>query len=105
MILAQVTAAETFIRTTDEVAKHDDRWMFVALLIIGLAAIWFLARYFMREIDRLRKRVDDVHEKFEAHLKSENAEMVSAIARSSHVIEQNSSMLEDLRTVLLNRSA
>jgi hypothetical protein len=38
------------IQAVDHAAHQDDRWMFVALLAIGLVTIYFLARYFMRQI-------------------------------------------------------
>jgi len=38
------------IEAVDHAAHQDDRWMFVALLVIGLVTIYFLTRYFMRQI-------------------------------------------------------
>ena len=38
------------IEALDHAAHQDDRWMFVALLVIGLVTIYFLTRYFMRQI-------------------------------------------------------
>ena len=41
------------IQAVDHAAHQDDRWMFVALLVIGMVTIYFLARYFMRQIAEL----------------------------------------------------
>ena len=35
---------DTALKTVDHAAHQDDRWMFVALLVIGLVTIYFLTR-------------------------------------------------------------
>ncbi len=36
---------EKAMAAVDHAAHQDDRWMFVALLVVGLVTIYFLARY------------------------------------------------------------
>lgn len=69
-------------------AHQSDRWLFVALLVIGMAAVWFLFRYFTGRIDRLQARMDEQTEDFVAHLKKANAEMLEVIASAKAVIER-----------------
>ena len=44
---------DTLARLADHAAVQSDRWLFVCLLIVVLAAIWLVARYVMRDRDRL----------------------------------------------------
>ena len=56
------------ISAVDHAAHQDDRWMFVALLVIGLVTIYFLTRYFMRQIAELQQEIAAVRTEFETHL-------------------------------------
>lgn len=89
------------IKTVDHAAHQDDRWMFVALLAIGIVTIYFLARYFMRQIAELQREITAVRSEFEAHLKSANADMVAALTKSSEVIAHNSMILEQIHRKLV----
>ena len=84
------------VQTIDHASRQDDRWMFVALLVIGLVTIYFLARYFMRQIAELQREIAAVRSEFEAHLKTANAEMVAALTKSTEVIAHNSSIIEQI---------
>jgi len=88
------------VETIDHAAHQDDRWMFVALLAIGLVTIWFLARYFMRQIAELQREIAAVRTEFETHLRTANADMVAALTKSSEVIAHNSSILEQIQRKL-----
>ena len=42
----------TEIKTlVDHASTQSDRWLFIALLVIGLFAIWMLGKYFTRRIE------------------------------------------------------
>lgn len=84
------------LKTIDHAAHQDDRWMFVALLVIGLITIRFLARYFMRQVAELQREIVATRTEFEQHLKTANAEMVAALTKSSEIIAQNSAILEQI---------
>ena len=92
---------DTAIKTIDHAAHQDDRWMFVALLVIGLVTIYFLARYFMRQIAELQKEIAAVRSEFETHLKTANADMVAALTKSSEVIAHNSAIIEHIQRKLM----
>jgi hypothetical protein len=91
---------DSAIQTVDHAAHQDDRWMFVALLVIGLVTIYFLARYFMRQIAELQTEIASVRSDFETHLKTANADMVAALTKSTEVIAHNSVILEHLQRKL-----
>ena len=87
---------DSAIQTVDHAAHQDDRWMFVALLVIGLITIRFLARYFIHQVEELQREIVATRTEFEQHLKTANAEMVAALTKSSEIIAQNSAILEQI---------
>ena len=84
------------LKTIDHASRQDDRWMFIALLVIGLITIRFLAQYFMRQVEELQREIVATRTEFEQHLKTANAEMVAALTKSSEIIAQNSAILEQI---------
>jgi len=82
------------LEVTNFAAGQSDRWLFVALLIIGLAAIGVLFRYFTGRLDSLQDRMDTQTAEFVAHLKTANQEMLSVIASAKSVIERVERKLE-----------
>lgn len=92
---------DTAIKTVDHAAHQDDRWMFVALLIIGMVTIYFLTRYFMRQIAELQREIAAVRTEFETHLRTANADMVAALAKSTEVIAHNSALIEQIQRKLI----
>ena len=89
------------ISAVDHAAHQDDRWMFVALLVIGMITIFFLARYFIREVAELQREIVSTRTEFERHLKTANAEMVAALTRSTEVIAHNTVILDQLQRKLM----
>ena len=69
-----------------EAAKHDDRWLFIALLVIGLLAVWVIVKYFMAQIQMLSQRIDAIHNEYQAYLREQNAHL-------SKIIAENTAML------------
>ncbi len=66
------------LKTIDHASHQDDRWMFIALLVIGLITIRFLAQYFIHQVEELQREIVATRTEFEQHLKTANAEMVAA---------------------------
>jgi hypothetical protein len=79
---------------TNFAAGQSDRWLFVALLIIGLTAIGILFRYFTARLDTLQDRMDAQTTEFVSHLKTANQEMLAVIASAKAVIERVERKLE-----------
>ena len=71
--------------------------MFVALLVVGMVTIYFLARYFMGEIAELQREIVAVRSEFETHLRTANADMVAALTKSTEVIAHNSAVIEQMQ--------
>ena len=89
------------VETIDHAAHQDDRWMFVALLVVGLVTIYFLTRYFMRQIAELQQEIAAVRTEFETHLRTANADMVAALTKSTEVIAHNSLIIEQIQRKLM----
>jgi len=85
---------QNLIDATNFAAGQSDRWLFVALLVIGLAAIGVLFRYFTARLDTLQDRMDGQTAEFVAHLKTANQEMLGVIASAKAVIERVERKLE-----------
>jgi hypothetical protein len=88
--------ADKALGILDHATKAGDRWMFIALLFIGILAVIFLVRYFMSEIGKLQIEIVNVRGHFEESLKEGNEKMVAALTRSSEVIARNNQVLERL---------
>lgn len=70
----------------NEAAKHDDRWLFIALLVIGLLAVWVIVKYFMAQIQMLSQRIDAIHTEYQAYLREQNAHLSKIIAENTAVL-------------------
>jgi len=82
------------IDATNFAAGQSDRWLFVALLIIGITAIGILFRYFTARLDTLQDRMDKQNADFVAHLTTANREMLDVISSAKVVIERVERKLE-----------
>ena len=72
----------------DTAAGQSDRWLFIALIVIGLFAIWMFAKYFISEL-----KVRDVkHDELNKFVRDEHSELVAkctiALAANTRVIER-----------------
>lgn len=88
------------IETANYVSQQTDRWLFVALLVIGLTAIGVLFKYFTGRLDSLQTRIDAQTNDFVGHLKTANKEMLDVIALANATISKNSTLLERLERKL-----
>lgn len=88
------------VETANYVSQQTDRWLFVALLLIGLTSIGILFRYFTGRLDALQTRMDTQTQEFLTHLKSANKEMLDVIALANATIMKNSNLLERLERKL-----
>lgn len=78
-------------------AAQSDRWMFIALLVIGVTAISILFKYFTGRIDALQDRMDSQTAEFVLHLKTANTEMLEIISSARDVIQRVERKLDSLK--------
>lgn len=88
-------------------SNQNDRWMFVALLSIGIIFVSIMVKFFMKRFDDLQTRIDRQQEKFEKqnyefveHLKKNNKEMLEVIATAHSTISKNTFIMERLEKKL-----
>lgn len=94
---------ENFTETVTYAANQSDRWMFVALLVIGIIFISLMAKFFMKRFDDLQIRIDNQQLKFEKqnhdfveHLKQNKKEMLEVIFTAHSTISRNTIVMERL---------
>jgi hypothetical protein len=86
--------AQAVIEATNHAASQSDRWMFVALLVIGLLSIGYLFRFFTQRIDALQTRMDIQSGEFINHLQKANKEMLEVISLAQSTISKNSLLMD-----------
>ncbi len=92
--------ATELLRAVDEAAEMNDRWLFVAsLMVFGIFAGWVM-RYFVRQHERLIE--DHVHarETYQASLRGIVAEQSAANAKLVVCLDNNTRVLEECRDEL-----
>lgn len=85
---------DAIIRATDYAAQQSDRWIFVALLIIGVSFSTFLFRYFANEVRIIRGEMKHQNDEFIAHLKTANKEITELVKTAHDTIARNSVVME-----------
>lgn len=89
-----------YIETISFAANQSDRWMFVALLIIGILAVIVLFRFFTSRLERVEKKMDQVQSDFNNHLKTANKEMLEVLSLSNQTIGRNMTILDRIERKL-----
>jgi hypothetical protein len=82
------------IESTTFIAAQSDRWMFVALLTIGVFFSTYLFRHFAKETAAIRAEFRQMNEDFISHLKQANREMSELVKSSHETIARNSIIME-----------
>ena len=91
------------LETINYASSQTDRWMFVALLVIGLAAVGILFKFFTARLDAIQQRMDEQTREFVDHLKDSNREMLTLISSSQDAINRNSQIMERVERNLEGR--
>ena len=92
-----------YIEAINHAAEQSDRWLFVALIVIGLLSVFSLFRYFTARLESIQHRMDEQTREFVDHLKTSNREMLTLIASSQEVIDRNSQIMERVERKLEGR--
>jgi hypothetical protein len=85
---------QAIIDVAHTASTQSDRWLFVALIVIGLFSAFMLFKYFTGRLDTLQKRMDDQAEDFIDHLKVANKDMLEVIGTAHKTISLNTAMME-----------
>jgi len=89
-----------FLRTVDHAAAMNDRWLFIAsLVVIGMFGVWVM-RYFVKQHERLIEDHKKSRECYQSSLRGVVAEQSATNAKLVIVLENNTRVLESCRTAL-----
>ena len=93
-------SATDVINGVDHAAAMNDRWLFVAsLVVLGVFAI-FVMRFFVRQHERLIEDHQRARDGYQESLRGVVAEQSAANAKLIICLEQNTKVLEECRDQL-----
>ena len=89
-----------FMKAVDHAAGMNDRWMFIAsLLVIGIFGIW-VVRYFVRQHERLLDDHKQSRECYQESLRGVVAEQSATNVKLIACLENNTKVLRACRAAL-----
>ena len=89
-----------FIKAVDHAAGQNDRWLFIAsLLVIGIFGIW-VVRYFVRQHERLLDHHRQSRECYQESLRGVVAEQSATNAKLVVCLDANTKVLGQCRDQL-----
>ena len=89
-----------FIKAVDHAAGMNDRWLFIAsLVVIGLFGVWVM-RYFVKQHERLLDDHRQSRECYQKSLQGVVAEQTATNAKLVVCLDNNTRILEQCRDVL-----
>ena len=92
--------ATDLMNTVDRAAAMNDRWLFVAsLVVLGVFAV-FVMRFFLRQHERLIEDHKQARESYQASLRGVVAEQSAANAKLIVCLDNNTKILEECRDEL-----
>ena len=89
-----------FLRGVDHAAAKDDRWLFIAsLVVIGIFGLWVM-RYFVKQHERLLDDHKASRECYQESLRGVVAEQSATNAKLIICLDNNTKVLEQCRDEL-----
>ena len=88
------------IRGVDHAAAMDDRWLFVASLVVFGVFAAFVMRYFVRQHERLMDDHKEARDSYQESLRGVVAEQSAANAKLIVCLDNNTKVLEECRDEL-----
>lgn len=93
-------SAIDLVRGVDHAAAMNDRWLFIAsLVLLGGFAIWVM-RYFVKQHERLLQDHKEARECYQESLRGVVAEQSATNAKLIVCLENNTKVLEECRDEL-----
>ena len=89
-----------FLRVVDHAAGMNDRWLFVASLVVFGLFAGFVMRYFVRQHERLIEDHKQARDTYQESLRGMLAEQSMANAKLITCLESNTRVLEECRDEL-----
>jgi hypothetical protein len=92
--------ATELLKNVDHAAAMDDRWLFVASLVVFGMFAWVVMRYFVRQHERLIEDHKEARESYTVSLRGVVAEQSAANAKLIVCLDNNTRVLEECRDEL-----
>ncbi len=92
--------ASELLRGVDHAAAMDDRWLFVASLVVFGVFAAFVMRYFVRQHERLIDDHKQARDTYQESLRGVVAEQSAANAKLIVCLDNNTKVLEECRDEL-----
>ena len=93
-----------FLRGVDHAAAMNDRWLFIAsLVVIGIFGVW-VVRYFVKQHERLLDDHRQSRECYQASLRGVVAEQSAMNGKLVVCLDNNTKVLEECRDELRSSS-
>ncbi len=92
--------ASELMRTVDHAAAMNDRWLFVASLVVFGVFAGFVMRYFVRQHERLIEDHKQARDSYQESLRGVVAEQSAANAKLIVCLDNNTRVLEECRDEL-----
>ena len=89
-----------FLRGVDHAAAMNDRWLFVASLVVFGVFAWFVMRYFVQQHERLIEDHKQARDSYQESLRGVVAEQSGANAKLIICLDNNTKVLEECRDEL-----
>jgi hypothetical protein len=92
--------ATEFLRSVDHAAAQNDRWLFIAsLVLLGIFGAW-VVRYFVKQHERLIEDHKEARDTYQQSLRGVVAEQSATNAKLIVCLENNTKVLEECRDEL-----
>ena len=88
------------VKTTGELAAQNDRWLFVASLVVFGVFAWMVMRYFVLQHERLIEDHKQARNTYQESLRGVVAEQSAANAKLIICLDNNTKVLEECRDEL-----
>jgi hypothetical protein len=95
-----MTNMTDLISKVDHAAAMNDRWLFVASLLVFGVFAWFVMRYFVLQHERLIEDNKEARDSYQESLRGVVAEQSAANAKLIVCLDNNTKVLEECRDEL-----
>lgn len=91
---------DEYLNVINHASMQSDRWLFVALLVIGVFCITFLFRWFTQRLEKVENKMEEQNEEFVRHLQTANKEMLEVLNIANQTINRNIIVMERIENKL-----
>jgi Tat protein secretion system quality control protein TatD with DNase activity len=77
---------EEFQETVTTFANQDDRWLFMAMLLVFILSVGWMVRYFTAQVEAARLEAKELNSKFMLHMEQAHSQMVRVIESNTEAL-------------------